>query len=117
MGGDSDEGRPVPADEPAARRLTEALREAIADTRRAAGVLAARVRAAHEARVWTHAEFGISRAQAYRLVDISRTNEAIAAAVAALEVSPAGDTSPAQWGCPVGRCVRSVAGSTRSSSR
>ncbi|MEU7428370.1 hypothetical protein [Streptomyces sp. NPDC040750] len=64
------------------------------DVRRSVAVLAARVRDAHAARVWVPlghgswktycaAEFGISRAQAYRLLDVARSLTAIHAAVAA----------------------------------
>ncbi|MFJ1930446.1 MULTISPECIES: hypothetical protein [unclassified Streptomyces] len=53
------------------------------DLRRSVAVLAARVRAAHAARVWLplghsswesycRAEFGVSRAQTYRLLDVAR---------------------------------------------
>ncbi|MFI2235613.1 hypothetical protein [Streptomyces chrestomyceticus] len=56
------------------------LREAMDEVRRSVAVLAARARDAHTARVWVSlghsgwepyrdAEFGISRAQAYRLLD------------------------------------------------
>nr|QIY77654.1 hypothetical protein HEP84_53570 [Streptomyces sp. RLB1-33] len=63
-------------------------------------VLAARVRDAHAARVWLplghptweaycDAEFGISRAQAYQLLDVARALAAIHGAVAAgTETSP-----------------------------
>ncbi|MEN8655508.1 hypothetical protein ABCR94_34280 [Streptomyces sp. 21So2-11] len=77
-----------------AREVTAGLREAMADIRRTVAVLAARVRAAHAARVWLPlgfgswesycgAEFGISRAQAYRLLDVARALAAIHDAVAA----------------------------------
>ncbi|MGW3498946.1 hypothetical protein [Streptomyces sp. NPDC001020] len=63
-----------------AREMTAGLREAMDDVRRSAAVFAARVRDAHAARVWVPlghsswesycwAEFGISRAQAYRLLE------------------------------------------------
>lgn len=70
-------------------------------------VLAARVRDAHAARVWTplgqpsweaycDTEFGISRAQAYRLLDVARALTAIHDAVAAgTETSRTRDTGPA----------------------
>lgn len=70
-------------------------------------VLAARVRDAHAARVWLplghgswesycDAEFGISRAQAYRLLDVSRSLAAIHGAVAAgTETSRTRDSDPA----------------------
>ncbi|MEU8509712.1 hypothetical protein AB0C40_34540 [Streptomyces brevispora] len=62
-----------------AREVTAGLRDGMDDVRRSLAVLAARVRDAHAARVWTplgyddwasfcDAEFGISRAQAYRLL-------------------------------------------------
>ncbi|MEU6184213.1 hypothetical protein [Streptomyces coeruleorubidus] len=77
-----------------AREMTAGLREAMDDVRRSVAVLAARVRDAHAARVWVPlghgswesycaAEFGISRAQAYRLLDVARSLTAIHGAVAA----------------------------------
>ncbi|MFI6731145.1 hypothetical protein [Streptomyces atratus] len=77
-----------------AREMTTGLREAMDDVRRSVAVLAARVRDAHAARVWTplgyddwasfcDAEFGISRAQAYRLLDVARSLAAIHGAVTA----------------------------------
>ncbi|MEV0537628.1 hypothetical protein [Kitasatospora sp. NPDC050463] len=71
-----------------ARDLTEQLRTAIEDVRAAVLVLARRVRAAHQARVWTVleypswsayalAEFGIGRSTAYRLLDLAAVAEAI----------------------------------------
>ncbi|MFI5621460.1 hypothetical protein [Streptomyces sp. NPDC051567] len=77
-----------------AREMTAGLREAMDDVRRSVAVLAARVRAAHAAKVWLplgftswesycDAEFGISRAQAYRLLDVARSLAAIHDAVAA----------------------------------
>ncbi|WP_329564497.1 hypothetical protein OG711_38790 (plasmid) [Streptomyces uncialis] len=77
-----------------AREVTAGLREAMDDVRRSVAVLAARVRDAHTARVWTPlgygsweaycgSEFGISRAQAYRLLDVARTLAAIHDAVTA----------------------------------
>ncbi|MBT2401782.1 hypothetical protein [Streptomyces sp. ISL-100] len=93
-----------------ALRLTEQLRAAIDDARRAAMVLAQRVREAHRARVWgalghsgwgayAQDELGISRAQAYRLIDIAESagalNRAIGAAGVLADVSPAGDTDAA----------------------
>lgn len=77
-----------------AREMTAGLREAMDDVRRSVAVLAARVRAAHAARVWLPlghrswesycgAEFGISRAQAYRLLDVARALAAIHDAVSA----------------------------------
>ncbi|MGX1887650.1 hypothetical protein [Streptomyces sp. NPDC055287] len=88
-----------------ALRLTEQLRAAISEARRAALVLAQRVRDAHRARVWValgyggwgeyaQAELGISRAQAYRLIDIAESTEGlsrvIGAACVLADVSPAG---------------------------
>ncbi|MEV6029391.1 hypothetical protein [Streptomyces sp. NPDC052036] len=77
-----------------AREITAGLREAMDDVRRSVAVLAARVRDAHAARAWlplgftswetySQAEFGISRAQAYRLLDVARALAAIHDAVAA----------------------------------
>ncbi|MET7356602.1 hypothetical protein [Streptomyces mirabilis] len=77
------------------------------DVRRAVAVLAIRVRDAHAARVWTplghpsweaycDAEFGISRAQAYRLLDVTRALAAVHGAVAAgTETARTRDTDPA----------------------
>ncbi|UQI49892.1 hypothetical protein M1P56_36200 (plasmid) [Streptomyces sp. HU2014] len=90
-----------------AREITAGLREAMDDVRRSVAVLAARVRDAHAARVWVplghpswesycDAEFGISRAQAYRLLDVARALAAIHDAVAAgTETSRTRDTGPA----------------------
>ncbi|MCG7527780.1 hypothetical protein MHW47_25515 [Streptomyces sp. OfavH-34-F] len=83
-----------PLSEARAREMTAGLREAMDDVRRSVAVLAARVRDAHAARVWLplghstwesycRAEFGISRAQAYRLLDVARALTAIHGAVAA----------------------------------
>uniref|UniRef100_UPI00366D324E hypothetical protein n=1 Tax=Bacillus tropicus TaxID=2026188 RepID=UPI00366D324E len=77
-----------------ARKMTAGLREAMDDVRRSVAILATRVRDAHAARVWLPlghsswesycaAEFGISRAQAYRLLDVARSLAAIHGAVAA----------------------------------
>ncbi|MFF3558221.1 hypothetical protein ACFYXL_32960 [Streptomyces tsukubensis] len=77
-----------------AREMTAGLRDAMDDVRRSVAVLAARVRDAHAARVWLplgysswesycRAEFGISRAQAYRLLDVARALTAIHDAVTA----------------------------------
>ncbi|WP_331757690.1 hypothetical protein OH736_45910 (plasmid) [Streptomyces sp. NBC_01650] len=77
-----------------AREMTAGLRKAMDDVRRSVAVLAAQVRDAHAARVWLplghnswesycDAEFGISRAQAYRLLDVARSLAAIHGAVAA----------------------------------
>ncbi|MFI0742653.1 hypothetical protein ACH4PU_31920 [Streptomyces sp. NPDC021100] len=90
-----------------AREVTAGLREAMDDVRRSVAVLAARVRDAHAARVWAtlgygswesycQAEFGISRAQAYRLLDVARSLAAIHGAVAAsTDSSRTQDTGPA----------------------
>ncbi|WP_331735574.1 hypothetical protein [Streptomyces sp. NBC_00057] len=90
-----------------AREVTTALREAMDDVRRSVAVLAARVRDAHAARVWIplgypsweaycDAEFGISRAQAYRLLDVARALGAIHGAVtAATDPSRTRDSDPA----------------------
>ncbi|WP_234025773.1 MULTISPECIES: hypothetical protein [Streptomyces] len=90
-----------------AREMTAGLREAMDDVRRSVAVLAARVRDAHVARVWLplghsswesycDAEFGISRAQAYRLLDVARSLAAIHGAVTAgTETSRTRDTGPA----------------------
>jgi hypothetical protein len=68
--------------------------------------MARRVRAAHRAQVWVPlghteagasaraAEFGISRAQAYRLIDIAELLQQAIYAAGVLAVSPAGDTEP-----------------------
>ncbi|MFE4415123.1 hypothetical protein [Streptomyces sp. NPDC056821] len=77
-----------------AQKVTAGLREAMDDVRRSVTVLAARVRDAHAARVWVPlghsswasycaAEFGINRAQAYRLLDVARALAAIHGAGAA----------------------------------
>ncbi|MFF1603363.1 hypothetical protein ACFVYV_38885 [Streptomyces mirabilis] len=76
-----------------ARAVTAGPREAMDDGRRTVAVLAARVRDAHAARVWVplgygsweaycDAELGISRAQAYWLLDIARALAAIHCAAA-----------------------------------
>ncbi|MEU9396937.1 hypothetical protein AB0D86_43975 [Streptomyces sp. NPDC048324] len=90
-----------------AREMTAGLREAMDDVRRSVAVLAARVRNAHAARVWVplgqssweaycETEFGISRAQAYRLLDVARSLAAIHGAVAAgTETSRMRDSAPA----------------------
>ncbi|MEU0219426.1 hypothetical protein ABZ281_31955 [Streptomyces sp. NPDC006265] len=89
-----------------AREMTAGLHEAMEDVRRSVAVLAARVRDAHAARVWVplghssweaycDAEFGISRAQAYRLLDVARALAAIHGAVdAGTETSRTRDTGP-----------------------
>ncbi|MFG3530136.1 hypothetical protein ACGF8B_25850 [Streptomyces sp. NPDC047917] len=91
--------------------MTAGLREAMDDVRRLVGVLADRVRAAHAARVWAPlghpsweaycaAEFGISRAQAYRLLDVARALGATQAAVADTDLSRMRDTDPAAAAVP-----------------
>ncbi|MGW3185481.1 hypothetical protein ACWDD9_40045 [Kitasatospora sp. NPDC001119] len=108
MGERGDRSRePVgPASQAEARRLTGELRDAIEEVRSAVLVLAARVRAAHQARVWTalgysgwaayaSAEFGVSRSTAYRLLDLAAAAEAIEDVVARQtgpELSHAWDT-------------------------
>ena len=99
----------VPLSVEAARRLTEDVRESIGDVQRAAGRLAVRVRAAHDAgahsvlgygswAAYARAEFGVGRSHAYRLLDLARATEEITGTVAALgvlaPVSHAGDTLP-----------------------
>ncbi|MGA5606438.1 hypothetical protein ACPCUF_36505 [Streptomyces griseoincarnatus] len=90
-----------------AREMTAGLQEAMDDVRRSVAVLAARVRDAHAACVrlplgysswesYCAAEFSISRAQAYRLLDVARALAAIHGAVAAgTETSRMRDTGPA----------------------
>lgn len=86
-----------------ARELTDSLRDAIADVQRAGMILAAQVREAHRTRIWlslgydswgeyARAELGISRAHAYRLVEISGTAHELLAAAEELGLSLAGDT-------------------------
>ncbi|MBD3934894.1 hypothetical protein IF129_25455 [Streptomyces chumphonensis] len=83
-----------PLSEARAQELTAGPREAMDDVRRSVAVLAARVRDAHAARIWVPlghtswesycaTEFGISRAQAYRLLDVARALAAIHDAVTA----------------------------------
>ncbi|MGE7437037.1 hypothetical protein [Kitasatospora sp. NPDC001175] len=85
---DEDQEQASPVDAARARELTEQLRTAIEDVRAAVLVLARRVRAAHQARVWTVpgypswsayalAELGIGRSTAYRLLDLAAVAEAI----------------------------------------
>lgn len=91
-----------PADVQRARALTGQLRSAIAEVEQAGAVLAERVRQAHQARVWlalgyrswgdyAHGELGVSRAQAYRLVEIAGTAQQLVEVAGALGLSPAGD--------------------------
>ncbi len=83
-----------PLSEARAQEMTAGLREAMDAVRRSVAVLAARVRDAHAARVWVplghsswesycQAEFGISRAQTYRLLEVTRALAAIRDAVTA----------------------------------
>ncbi|MGW3046063.1 hypothetical protein ACWC9T_40090 [Kitasatospora sp. NPDC001159] len=78
----------VPVGEAEARRLTSALRESVEQVRTAVLVLAERVRAAHDGRVWialgypswgayAAGELGVSRSTAYRLLDLAAAAEAI----------------------------------------
>ncbi|MFF3019701.1 hypothetical protein [Streptomyces sp. NPDC057939] len=95
-----------PLSEARAQEMTAGLREAMDDVRRSVAVLAARVHDAHAARVWLPlghrswesycaAEFGISHAQAYRLLDVARALTAIHGAVTAgPETSRTRDTAP-----------------------
>ncbi|MGW2051964.1 hypothetical protein ACWCPF_43620 [Streptomyces sp. NPDC001858] len=113
-----------------AREMTAGLRKAIDDVRRCLAVLAARVRDAHAARVWEplgrpsweaycEAEFGISRAQAYRLLDVARALVAIHGAVAAsTETSRTRDIDPAAAALDYGLSQRAlIAVSGRTASR
>ncbi|MEU1378001.1 hypothetical protein ABZ442_30755 [Streptomyces triculaminicus] len=100
--------------------MTDGLREAMDDVRRSVAVLATRVRAAHAARVWTplgftswgaycEAEFGISRAQAYRLLNVARTLGAIhGAVVAGTDLSHMRDTGPAAAALDYGLSQRAL---------
>lgn len=118
MTGNPGPGANVAASCVTARAITTALRAALDDARNAVTALADRVRAAHEARVWLTlgyrsweqyavAELGISRAQAYRLIVMSRATNAITAAVtAALPTSPAGYTDLGLSG----RALRDIGG-------
>ncbi|MBW1603513.1 hypothetical protein JJV70_15655 [Streptomyces sp. JJ66] len=94
--------RPPPS-ETRAREMTAGLREAMDDVRRSVTVLAARVRDVHTARVWMslghsswesycRAEFGISRAQAYRLLDVAHALAAIHDAASPAPRRPARET-------------------------
>ncbi|MEV7282917.1 hypothetical protein [Streptomyces sp. NPDC093111] len=93
-----------------ARAVTAELRAAMDDVQRSVAVLAVQVRQAHAARVWVPlghgswesycaAEFGISRAQAYRLLDVARAlgtiQTAVVTGIAGTEVSRMRDTHPA----------------------
>ncbi|MGW1627344.1 hypothetical protein [Streptomyces sp. NPDC002172] len=93
----------TPLDLDEARALTAEIRAAIKDVRTATGRLAAAVRRAHAARIWTvlgypswkayaKAEFGVGRSHAYRLVDQAATAEQLGDALVELGLmSPAGD--------------------------
>ncbi|MEU4655218.1 hypothetical protein AB0G32_14980 [Streptomyces sp. NPDC023723] len=103
-----------------AREMTAGLREAMDDVRRSVAVLAARVRAAHAARVWLplghgswesycDAEFGISRAQAYRLLDVAGALAAIHGAVdVSTETSRMRDTGPSTAALDYGLSQRAL---------
>jgi hypothetical protein len=90
-----------------AREMTAGPREAMDDVRRSVAVLAARVRDAYAARVWASpghpsweaycdAKFGISRAQAYRLLDVAPSQAAIHdAVIAGIDPSRTRDSDPA----------------------
>nr|WP_119590263.1 hypothetical protein [Streptomyces scabiei] len=103
-----------------AREMTAGLRDAMDDVRRSVAVLTARVRDAHAARVWLplghsswesycDAEFGISRAQAYRLLDVARALAAIHGAVAAgTETSRTRDNAPAAAALDYGLSQRAL---------
>ncbi|WP_216725871.1 hypothetical protein [Streptomyces sp. NRRL S-31] len=105
--GDAAEPVRAPLTADRAREVTAGLREAMDGVRRSVAALAARVRDAYAARVWVplgygswesycQAEFGISRAQAYRLLDIARSLTAIHEAVTALAgTSRMRDSGPA----------------------
>ncbi|UDM05471.1 hypothetical protein [Streptomyces longhuiensis] len=89
-----------------ARQITAGLRAAMDGVVRSVATLAARVRDAHAARIWLPlghsgwasycgAEFGISRAQAYRLLDVAHAQAAIHGAVtASTDPSRTRDTDP-----------------------
>ncbi|MFI2433621.1 hypothetical protein [Streptomyces sp. NPDC018693] len=81
-----------------ARKMTAGLREAMDDVRRSLAVLAARVWHPLGHRRWASycdAEFGISRAQAYRLLAVARALAAIHGAVpVGTETSRTQDSDP-----------------------
>ncbi|MET7519495.1 hypothetical protein ABZS88_40090 [Streptomyces sp. NPDC005480] len=118
--GDTVEPVRAPLSAAHARALTLVLREAMDDVRRTVAVLAARVRDAHGARVWgplgytsweayCQAEFAISRAQAYRLLDVARALAAIHEAVAAsTALSRTRDTDPAAAALDYGLSQRAL---------
>ncbi|MER7817209.1 hypothetical protein [Streptomyces sp. NPDC096153] len=105
---------PLSVDE--AQELTRGVREAIEGVRAAVDRLAERVKAAHDARVWTvlgygswaeyaAAEFGVSRSHAYRLLDLARATDEIAGTVAAVGVlAPASHA----WDVPLDLPIRAV---------
>jgi hypothetical protein len=108
-----------PLSETRAREMTAGLREAMDDVRRSVAVLAARVRDAHAAHVWVplghsswesycDTEFGISRAQAYRLLDVARALTAIHGAAAGTETSRTRDTDPAAAALDYGLSQRAL---------
>lgn len=91
------------ADVAEARIITEEVRAALAAHARTGVVLARTVQRAHASRAWlalghptweayARAEFGISRASAYRLLDMAVVLEQLTAAAAELGLSPLGDT-------------------------
>ncbi|WP_037650246.1 hypothetical protein [Streptomyces flavidovirens] len=95
------ERRPA-ADAAEARAITEGVRDALRVHARTGIVLARRVRRAHAARVWTalgspsweayaRAELGVSRASAYRLLDMAVVLDQLDQAVTDLGMSPFGD--------------------------
>jgi hypothetical protein len=92
-----------PADAAEARAITEQVRAAMEEHVRSGIELARAVRRAHSARVWialghetweayARAEFGVSRASAYRLLDMATVLDQLDAAAGALGLSPLGDT-------------------------
>ncbi|WP_329538321.1 hypothetical protein OG568_59300 (plasmid) [Streptomyces sp. NBC_01450] len=118
--GDVAEPARPPLNAAQAREVTAGLREAMDDVRRSVAVLAIRVRDAHAARVWTplghpsweaycETEFGISRAQAYRLLDVARALAAIHGTVAAgTETFRTRDTDPAAAALDYGLSQRAL---------
>lgn len=105
----------VPVDVERARTLTGELRDAIADFHRAGLILVERVRQAYQERVWValgyaswadyaRGELGVSRAQAYRLVEMAGTTQRLLDVAGALGLSPAGDLGLS------GRAIRDLRG-------
>ncbi|MFJ9692656.1 hypothetical protein [Kitasatospora sp. NPDC101183] len=108
-----------------ARRLTGELRAAIEKVRSAVLVLAARVRAAHRARVWTplgyggwaayaSAEFGVSRSTAYQLLDLAAAGRGDPGHRRPLPTPSCPTRGTAAWCCPLQRSSSSRAGSRSS---